>query len=598
MLTTQSQLSLKQWKKKDWHKNMTEMLKGIAASDGVAVAKAYLLVQPDLSFETVTVEDTNAEEARLDAALEASQNELSVIRENAVASLGEEAAAVFDAHLMVLADPEMIGQIEETIRAKKTNAETGLKEVTDMFIAIFEGMEDNPYMQERAADIRDVAKRVLAHLLGVRLPNPATIDEESIVIAHDLTPSDTAQLNKQFVKAFVTNIGGRTSHSAIMARTLEIAAVLGTNNITEIVKDGDVLAVNGITGEVVINPSEEVIAEFKAAGEAYAEQKAEWALLKDAQTVTADGKHFELAANIGTPKDVEGVNDNGAEAVGLYRTEFLYMDSQDFPTEDEQYEAYKAVLEGMNGKPVVVRTMDIGGDKELPYFDLPHEMNPFLGFRALRISISETGNQMFRTQLRALLRSSVHGKLRIMFPMVALLTEFRAAKAILDEEKANLLAEGVAVADDIQVGIMIEIPAAAMLADQFAKEVDFFSIGTNDLIQYTMAADRMNEQVSYLYQPYNPSILRLINNVIKAAHAEGKWAGMCGEMAGDQQAVPLLVGMGLDEFSMSATSVLRTRSLMKKLDTAKMEEYAHRALTECATAEEVLELQKEYVDFD
>ena len=577
---------------------MTKMLKGIAASDGVAVAKAYLLVQPDLSFETITVEDTNAEEARLDAALTASQNELSVIRENAVASLGEEAAAVFDAHLMVLSDPEMVGQIKETIRAKKTNAETALKEVTDMFIAIFEGMEDNPYMQERAADIRDVAKRVLAHLLGVRLPNPATIDEESIVVAHDLTPSDTAQLNKQFVKAFVTNIGGRTSHSAIMARTLEIAAVLGTNNITEIVKDGDVLAVNGITGDVVINPTEDVIAEFKAAGEAYAKQKAEWALLKDAQTVTSDGKHFELAANIGTPKDVEGVNDNGAEAVGLYRTEFLYMDSQDFPTEDEQYEAYKAVLEGMNGKPVVVRTMDIGGDKELPYFDLPHEMNPFLGFRALRISISETGNQMFRTQLRALLRSSVHGKLRIMFPMVALLTEFRAAKAILDEEKANLLAEGVAVADDIQVGIMIEIPAAAMLADQFAKEVDFFSIGTNDLIQYTMAADRMNEQVSYLYQPYNPSIFSLINNVIKAAHAEGKWAGMCGEMAGDQQAVPLLVGMGLDEFSMSATSVLRTRSLMKKLDTAKMEEYAQRALTECATAEEVLELQKEYVDFD
>ena len=577
---------------------MTEMLKGIAASDGVAVAKAYLLVQPDLSFETVTVEDTSAEEARLDAALAASQDELSVIREKAVESLGEEAAAVFDAHLMVLADPEMTGQIKETIRAKQVNAEAALTEVTDMFIAIFEGMEDNPYMQERAADIRDVTKRVLANLLGKKLPNPATINEESIVVAHDLTPSDTAQLNKKYVKAFVTNIGGRTSHSAIMARTLEIAAVLGTNNITELVKDGDVLAVSGITGEVVINPTEEQIAEFKAAGEAYAKQKAEWALLKDAQTVTADGKHFELAANIGTPKDVEGVNDNGAEAVGLYRTEFLYMDSQDFPTEDDQYEAYKAVLEGMNGKPVVVRTMDIGGDKELPYFDLPKEMNPFLGYRALRISISETGNQMFRTQLRALLRASVHGKLRIMFPMVALLTEFRTAKGILEEEKAKLVAEGVAVADDIEVGIMIEIPAAAMLADQFAKEVDFFSIGTNDLIQYTMAADRMNEQVSYLYQPYNPSILRLINNVIKTAHAEGKWAGMCGEMAGDQTAVPLLVGMGLDEFSMSATSVLRTRSLMKKLDTAKMEEYANRALTECATMEEVLELSKEYVNVD
>lgn len=574
------------------------MLKGIAASDGVAVAKAYLLVQPDLSFETITVEDTNAEEARLDVALEASQNELSLIREKAVGTLGEEAAQVFDAHLMVLADPELIGQIKETIRAKKVNAEAGLKEVTDMFITIFEGMEDNPYMQERAADIRDVTKRVLANLLGKKLPNPASINEEVIVIAHDLTPSDTAQLDKNFVKAFVTNIGGRTSHSAIMARTLEIAAVLGTNNITELVKDGDVLAVSGITGEVVINPSEEQIAEFKAAGEAYAKQKAEWALLKDAKTVTADGKHFELAANIGTPKDVEGVNDNGAEAVGLYRTEFLYMDSQDFPTEDDQYEAYKAVLEGMNGKPVVVRTMDIGGDKELPYFDLPKEMNPFLGYRALRISISETGNQMFRTQLRALLRASVHGKLRIMFPMVALLKEFRTAKGILEEEKAKLVAEGVAVADDIQVGIMIEIPAAAMLADQFAKEVDFFSIGTNDLIQYTMAADRMNEQVSYLYQPYNPSILRLINNVIKAAHVEGKWAGMCGEMAGDQTAVPLLVGMGLDEFSMSATSVLRTRSLMKKLDTAKMQEYANRALTECSTMEEVLELSKEYVNFE
>ena len=577
---------------------MTEMLKGIAASDGVAVAKAYLLVQPDLSFETVSVTDTNAEEARLDAALAASQDELSLIREKAVDSLGEEAAAVFDAHLMVLADPEMIGQIKETIRAKEVNAEAALIEVTDMFITIFEGMEDNPYMQERAADIRDVTKRVLANLLGKKLPNPASIDEESIVIANDLTPSDTAQLDKKFVKAFVTNIGGRTSHSAIMARTLEIAAVLGTNNVTEVVKNGDIVAVNGITGQVIVNPSDDQVAEFKAAGEAYAKQKAEWALLKDADTVTADGKHFELAANIGTPKDVEGVNDNGAEAVGLYRTEFLYMDSQDFPTEEDQYEAYKAVLEGMNGKPVVVRTMDIGGDKELPYFDLPKEMNPFLGYRALRISISETGNQMFRTQLLALLRASVHGQLRIMFPMVALLTEFRKAKGILEEEKAKLQAEGVAVADNIEVGIMIEIPAAAMLADQFAKEVDFFSIGTNDLIQYTMAADRMNEQVSYLYQPYNPSILRLIDRVVKAAHAEGKWAGMCGEMAGDQTAVPLLVGIGLDEFSMSATSVLRTRSLMKKLDTKKMEELAQRALTECSTMEEVLKLEKEYVDFD
>ncbi|BAK57578.1 phosphoenolpyruvate--protein phosphotransferase [Lactococcus garvieae] len=573
---------------------MTSMLKGIAASSGVAVAKAYLLVQPDLSFETVTVENIENEEARLDAALAAAQSELQIIKDKAVDSLGEEAAAVFDAHMMVLADPDMTAQIKATIESKKVNAEAALKEITDMFIAIFEGMEDNAYMQERAADIKDVTKRVMANLLGVKLPSPALINEEVIIVAEDLTPSDTAYLDKKYVKAFVTNIGGRTSHSAIMARTLEIPAVLGTNNITELVSEGQLMAVSGLTGEVVLDPTPEQQSEFHAAGEAYAAQKAEWAALKDAETVTADGKHFELAANIGTPKDVEGVNDNGAEAVGLYRTEFLYMDAQDFPTEEDQYEAYKAVLEGMNGKPVVVRTMDIGGDKTLPYFDLPEEMNPFLGWRALRISLSNSGDAMFRTQLRALLRASVHGTLRIMFPMVALVTEFRAAKKIYDEEKAKLIAEGVPVAEGIEVGIMIEIPAAAMLADQFAKEVDFFSIGTNDLIQYTMAADRMNEQVSYLYQPYNPSILRLINNVVKAAHAEGKWAGMCGEMAGDQTAVPLLMGIGLDEFSMSATSVLQTRSLMKRLDSTKMEELSNKALTECATMEEVVALVEEY----
>ena len=574
---------------------MVEMLKGIAASDGVAVAKAYLLVQPDLTFSKATVEDTAAEEARLDAALAKSTEELQQIREKAAQSLGEAEAQVFDAHLMVLSDPEMVGQIKQNIKDNSVNAESALKEVTDMYIGMFEAMEDNAYMQERAADIRDVAKRILAHLLGVTLPNPSMINEEVVVVAHDLTPSDTAQLDRNFVKAFVTDIGGRTSHSAIMARSLEIPAIVGTKEITAKVKEGDILAVNGIEGDVIIDPTEEQKAEFEKAGADYAAQKAEWEKLKNAETVTADGKHFELAANIGTPKDLVGVHNNGGEAVGLYRTEFLYMDSPDFPTEDDQYEAYKAVLEGMEGKPVVVRTMDIGGDKELPYLQLPHEMNPFLGYRALRISLSEQGDEMFRTQMRALLRASVHGNLRIMFPMVATLKEFRAAKAIFEEEKQKLISEGKEVSDTIQVGIMIEIPAAAVLADKFAKEVDFFSVGTNDLIQYTMAADRMNERVSYLYQPYNPSILRLIKNVIDAAHAEGKWAGMCGEMAGDQTAVPLLVGMGLDEFSMSATSILKTRSLMKRLDTAKMAELADRALKECDMMEEVVELVHEYV---
>ena len=574
---------------------MVKMLKGIAASDGVAVAKAYLLVQPDLSFTKVTIEDVSAEAARLDDALSKSSDELQLIRNKAAENLGEEEAQVFDAHLMVLSDPEMVGQIKQSISDNKVNAEHALKEVTDMYIGMFESMEDNAYMQERAADIRDVAKRVLAHLLQVTLPNPAMINEEVIVVAHDLTPSDTAQLDRNFVKAFVTDIGGRTSHSAIMARSLEIPAIVGTGEITAKVKAGDILAVNGIEGDVIVHPTEEQKANFIQAGEAYAAQKAEWEKLKHAETVTADGKHFELAANIGTPKDLTGVHNNGGEGVGLYRTEFLYMDSSDLPTEDAQFEAYKEVLEGMAGKPVVVRTMDIGGDKELPYLKLPHEMNPFLGYRALRISLSTLGEGMFRTQLRALLRASVHGNLRIMFPMVATLKEFRAAKKIYDEEKAKLIAEGVAVSETIQVGIMIEIPAAAILADRFAKEVDFFSIGTNDLIQYTMAADRMNEQVSYLYQPYNPSILRLVKNVVDAAHAEGKWAGMCGEMAGDQTAVPLLMGIGLDEFSMSATSILKTRSLMKTLDTSKMKELADRALTECDTMEEVLELMQEYV---
>lgn len=574
---------------------MSEKLKGIAASDGIAVAKAYMLVQPDLSFSKKSVTDAEAEIQRLEDALTQSVNELKVIRQKAAENLGEEEAQVFDAHMMVLSDPELVGQIKESIKSNAINAEAALKEVTDMFISIFEGMEDNPYMQERAADIKDVTKRVLAHLLNVTLPNPALINEEVIVVAHDLTPSDTAQLDGKFVKAFVTDIGGRTSHSAIMARSLEIPAIVGTGEITSKVKENDLLAVNGIEGVVVIHPTDEEVATFKTQADAYAAQKAEWKKLKDAKTETKDGKHFELAANIGTPKDLAGVLDNGGEGIGLYRTEFLYMDSPDFPSEEDQFTAYKAVLEGMGGKPVVVRTMDIGGDKKLPYLTLPEEMNPFLGYRALRISLSELGDGMFRTQLRALLRASVYGNLRIMFPMVATLGEFRHAKKIFEEEKARLLNEGTKVSDNIQVGIMIEIPAAAVLADKFAKEVDFMSIGTNDLIQYTMAADRMNEQVSYLYQPYNPSILRLIKHVIDSAHKEGKWAGMCGEMAGDQTAVPLLMGLGLDEFSMSATSILKTRSLMAKLDTKQMAELAEKAISDCDTLEEVVALVNQYV---
>lgn len=563
-------------------------LQGIAASSGIAIAKAYRLVEPNLSFEKSVIDNAENEISRFQEALSKSKNELDAIREKANKELGADKAAIFEAHLLVLSDPELIAPIEDKIKTESVNAEFALKETTDMFITMFESM-DNEYMRERAADIRDVTKRVLAHLLGVHLANPSMISEEVVVVAEDLTPSDTAQLNRQFVKGFTTDIGGRTSHSAIMARSLEIPAVVGTKKATEEIQNGDLVIVDGLKGEIHINPTPEVVASYEKTAAQYEEQKAEWAKLVNEKTVSADGVHVELAANIGTPNDLEGVINNGGEAVGLYRTEFLYMGRDQLPTEDEQFESYKAVLEGMKGKPVVVRTLDIGGDKELPYLDLPKEMNPFLGFRAIRLCLEE--QDIFRTQLRALLRASSYGNLKIMFPMIATLNEFRAAKAFLEEEKANLIASGTKVADKIELGIMVEIPSTAVLADQFAKEVDFFSIGTNDLIQYTMAADRMNERVSYLYQPYNPSILRLIKMVIDAAHKEGKWAGMCGEMAGDETAIPLLLGLGLDEFSMSATSILKARSQILHLSKTEMEELAAKAL-QMSTTDEVMEAVK------
>jgi len=560
-------------------------LQGIAASNGIAIAKAYKLVEPDFSFEKRTIEAPADEVARFQSALQTAKAELEQIRDHAGTELGADKAAIFDAHLLVLSDPELISPIEDKITTENVNAEHALKETADMFISMFESM-DNEYMKERAADIRDVTKRVMAHLLGIQIPNPSMIAEEVVIVAEDLTPSDTAQLNRQFVKGFTTNIGGRTSHSAIMARSMEIPAVVGTKAATEEINNGDIVVVDGLKGEVHFNPTPEVLEAYKKTQEDFEKQKAEWAKLVNEKSVTADGHHVELAANIGTPKDLKGVVENGGEGIGLYRTEFLYMDRDQLPTEEEQFTAYKAVLEGMEGKPVVVRTLDIGGDKELPYLNLPKEMNPFLGFRAIRLCLEE--QDIFRTQLRALLRASVYGNLKVMFPMIATLVEFREAKAMLEEEKTKLVNEGIQVAEHIELGIMVEIPSTAVLADQFAKEVDFFSIGTNDLIQYTMAADRMNQQVSYLYQPYNPSILRLVKMVIDAAHKEGKWAGMCGEMAGDETAIPILLGLGLDEFSMSASSILKARSLIRQLNKADMENLAA-AVLNMSTTEEVVE---------
>lgn len=561
-------------------------IQGIAASSGIAIAKAYKLEHPNLDAHKKQIDDPNAEITRLNEALEKSKEDLERIKQHALQELGKDKAEIFSAHLLVLSDPELVDAITNKITNEKVNSEYALHDVSQMFITMFEQM-DNEYMQERAADIRDVTKRALAHLLGVTIPNPSMLTEEVIIVAEDLTPSDTAQLNKQYVKGFTTNIGGRTSHSAIMARSMELPAVVGTKTITSQVSEGTLLIVDGMDGQVIINPSDEVIKQYEEKKQSFENQKAEWAKLKNEKTVTADGIHVELAANIGTPHDVEGVLNNGGEGVGLYRTEFLFMGRGEMPSEEEQFEAYKLVLEKMGDKPVVVRTLDIGGDKELPYLNLPEEMNPFLGYRAIRLCLDQ--QDIFRTQLRALLKASTFGNLKIMFPMIATLDEFREAKTILLNEKEALVNNGQKVNDKIEIGIMVEIPATAVIAEQFAKEVDFFSIGTNDLIQYTMAADRMNETISYLYQPYNPAILRLIKMVIDAAHNNKKWVGMCGEMAGDPIAIPLLLGLGLDEFSMSATSILPARTQISQLTVKETKDLAATALS-MSTAEEVKDL--------
>jgi phosphoenolpyruvate-protein phosphotransferase (PTS system enzyme I) len=568
------------------------LIEGIAASSGIAIAKAYQLATPDLSFEKKTIENPSEEIERLDFALNTSKSELEKIKEHTKNSLGDEHAEIFSAHLLILNDPEMMNPMKDKIKENNVNAETALDEVATMFIEMFQNM-DNEYMRERAADIRDVTKRVMAHLLGVTFPDPALIDQEVIVIAEDLTPSDTAQLNRQYVKGFATDIGGRTSHSAIMARSLEIPAVVGTKNVTRTINQNDIVIIDGMDGKVIIQPSEEELANYREKQDSFRKQQEEWAELKDEPTFSKDGEQVELVANIGTPNDIDGVLNNGGEGVGLYRTEFLYMGKSELPSEEEQFEAYKTVLEKMDGKPVVVRTLDVGGDKELNYLNLPKEMNPFLGFRAIRFCLEN--ETVFRPQLRALLRASAYGNLKIMFPMIATLEEFRQAKAILLDEKKSLKADGVKVSEDIEVGIMVEIPSTAVTAKQFAKEVDFFSIGTNDLIQYTMAADRMNEQVSYLYQPYHPAILHLVNNVIEAAHKEGKWAGMCGEMAGDPIAIPILLGLGLDEFSMSATSILPARTQIKNLSKKGITKHKEKILS-MGTSDEVVEFIKDLTE--
>lgn len=568
------------------------MYTGTSASPGIALGKALIYEQEELIIEKKEINSVKEETNRFDEALQISKKELKEVKQKALEELGEDKAAIFEAHLMVLDDPELINSTKSKIESQNLNAEFAFKTIIDQFIQMFESM-DNEYMRERAADIKDVSGRVLRHILGKTVVDLANLEEEVIVVASDLTPSDTATMNKEKVLGFLTDIGGRTSHSAIMARSLEIPAVVGLKDITKKVNNDDYVVFNGDTGEIIVNPDIETKEKYKKLKNDYENMKRELQQLIGEESISDDGRKVEIAGNIGTPNDIEGLENNDAEGVGLYRTEFLYMNRDKLPTEEEQFESYKKVLESMNPKPVVIRTLDVGGDKNLPYLELEKEMNPFLGYRAIRLCLDK--KEIFITQLRALLRASKYGKLRIMFPMISSLEELLEAKEVLENVKKDLDSENIEYSNDIEIGIMIEIPAAAVMSDILAKHVDFFSIGTNDLIQYTTAVDRMNEKIHHLYSFFSPAVLRLIKMTIDNGHKEGIWVGMCGEMAGDQKLIPILLGMGLDEFSMSPISILPARRLIRSLKYEDAKKIADKVVT-MGKAEDIENYMSEVLD--
>jgi phosphotransferase system enzyme I (PtsI) len=536
-------------------------LKGIPASNGIAIAKAFKMEDTVFNIFKKKAKSIEVEKKRFATAILKAQQDITKIRQIVAKKIDEEHAQVFDAHLQMLEDPEIIDQTLNELNNQgfvvEYHFQAVTKNVADMFLAM-----DDSYMRERAVDVKDVARRVLSHLTDTPLADPSLIDEQVVIIAKDLTPSDTATLDKKFVLGFATEIGGKTSHSAIMARSLEVPAIVGTKELLVSVKHGDKIIIDGTKGELIINPDIEQIKFYNDLIKSYKQTSLKLKSLVNVTTTTKCGNHIELAANIGSDDDLQQVLDNGAEGIGLYRTEFLYMKNTRLPTEEEQYNAYKKVLDKLKDKKVIIRTLDIGGDKDLPYLKIQKEDNPFLGHRALRYCLDN--QELFKVQLRALLRANKHGNLHIMFPMVATLEEVISAKKIIKEVENEL--KKTSVIKNYKLGIMIEIPSAALIAEILIKEVDFFSIGTNDLIQYTMAADRINQKVAYLYQPFNPAVLKLIKHVIDSSHAAGKWTGMCGEMAGDLTASVILLGLGLDEFSMSASSILPMRSLIAKID--------------------------------
>ena len=559
-------------------------LTGIGASEGVAIGKVLLfteeeMVIPEVKDENSTIE---AELTKLEDGLKKSKTQLIAIREKVKEKMGEDKAAIFDGHILLLEDEDLIMEVEDKIKGEGLPAAKALHDGINEYCEMISKLDD-PYLRERAADLQDIGKRWLKNLLGIRIKDLSDLEPNTVVVTYDLTPSDTAQLDLENCVGFLTEVGGKTAHSAIMARSLELPAVVGIKGVLNEVKEGETVIMDGEEGELFLYPSPELIAEYVAKKEKLAAEKEELKKLISEEAITTDGRKVDIWGNIGSPNDVDAVIASGATGIGLYRTEFLFMNSDHFPTEEEQYEAYKVVVQKMQGKPVTIRTMDIGGDKELPYLDLPKEMNPFLGYRAIRISLEN--KDMFKTQLKAILRASHYGQIKIMYPMISSVNEIRKANEILEECKKELDEIGQLFDRNIKVGIMVETPSTAIIAYKFAKEVDFFSIGTNDLTQYFLAVDRGNEMVSALYNSFNPAVLEAIQKVIDAAHNAGISVSMCGEFAGDKKATKLLLGMGLDSFSMSASSTLQVKKIIRSSSYAEAQKYRDIILQQDTPAE-------------
>ena len=561
-------------------------LTGIGASEGVSVGKVLLFIEEEMIIPEVKTEDSTVESelTKLDEGLKKSKTQLIAIREKVKEKMGEDKAAIFDGHIMLLEDEDLIMEVQDKIKGEGLPAAKALSDGIEEYCAMISALED-PYLRERAADLQDIGKRWLKNILGIKIKDLSNLEPNTVVVTYDLTPSDTAQLDLENCVGFITEVGGKTAHSAIMARSLELPAVVGVKGVLSEAKEGEAVVMDGEAGVLFLNPAEDVIKEYNDKREKIEKEKEELKKLITEEAITPDGRKVDIWGNIGSPKDVDAVIEAGASGVGLYRTEFLFMDSDHFPTEQEQYEAYRVVAEKLKGKPLTIRTMDIGGDKELPYLDLPKEMNPFLGYRAIRISLEN--KEMFKTQLRAILRASQYGQIKIMYPMISSINEIRKANTILEECKKELDAEGKVYDTNIKVGIMIETPSTAIIAYKFAKEVDFFSIGTNDLTQYFLAVDRGNEMVSSLYNSFNPAVLEAIQKVIDAAHDAGINVSMCGEFAGDKKATKLLLGMGLDSFSMSASSMLPVKKIVRNTNYIDAQKYIDIILQQ-NTSEEVI----------